>query len=105
MIKLTVKDRAGADHTIETAAEGTLMEAIRDYGLTDEFALCGGHCSCATCHVIIEEAFVPKLNPLAEGEDGLLDGADDRQAGSRLSCQVPLSSDLDGMQLRIAEAS
>ena len=105
MIKLTVKDRAGADHTIETAAEGTLMEAIRDFGLTDEFALCGGHCSCATCHVIIDTEFVPKLVPLADGEDDLLDSSDDRQEGSRLSCQVPLSSDLDGMQLRIAGAS
>lgn len=105
MIKITVKDRAGAGHIIETAVEGTLMEAIRDYGLTEDFAMCSGNCSCATCHVIITEAFLPKLPPLSDDEDAVLDSSEDRQGGSRLSCQVPLSGDLNGMQLHIVDLS
>ena len=102
MITLTVTDREGLSHAIKTAPEGTLMEAIRDYGLTDEFALCGGHCSCATCHVILDEAIMPQLSPVSDGESGLLDGSDHREAGSRLACQVALAATLDGTTVKIA---
>lgn len=91
-----------ADWLIECTAT---LEAIRDYGLTDDFAMCSGNCSCATCHVIITEAYLPKLPPLSDEEDDVLDSSDERQDGSRLSCQVPLSSDLNGMLLRIVDLS
>ena len=102
MITFTLTDRDGKTHAIKTTPDGTLMEAIRDYGLTDEFALCGGHCSCATCHVIIDEAFLPRLSPVSRDEGGLLDGSDHRAAGSRLACQVPLDATLDLAHVTIA---
>ena len=102
MITLNVEDRTGKAHAIETSTDATLMEAIRDYGLTDEFALCGGHCSCATCHVIVEAAFAPQVGTPSADESALLDGSDHREAGSRLACQVPLAMTLDGMAVRIA---
>ena len=102
MITLTVTDRDGKSHAIKTTPDGTLMEAIRDYGLTDEFALCGGHCSCATCHVILDESVLPMLSPVSDDESGLLDGSDHREAGSRLACQVPLSAALDLASVKIA---
>tara|TARA_A100001391_G_scaffold142053_1_gene99810 strand:- start:18508 stop:18825 length:318 start_codon:yes stop_codon:yes gene_type:complete len=102
MITLNVTDREGLSHAIKTAPEGTLMEAIRDFGLTDEFALCGGHCSCATCHVVLDEAVLPQLSPVSDDESSLLDGSDHREAGSRLACQVPLAATLDGVSVKIA---
>ncbi|WP_137681561.1 2Fe-2S iron-sulfur cluster-binding protein [Aurantiacibacter suaedae] len=104
MITLTVTDREGKTHAVKTTPDGTLMEAIRDYGLTDGFALCGGHCSCATCHVILDEAVLSLLSPVSDDEDGLLDGSDHREAGSRLACQVPLTAKLDLADVKIAPA-
>ena len=102
MITLAVTDREGKSHAIKTTPDGTLMEAIRDYGLTEEFALCGGHCSCATCHVILDEAVLPLLSPISDDESGLLDGSDHREAGSRLACQVALMPALDLASVKIA---
>ena len=102
MITLTVVDREGATHTIETGVDCTLMEAIRDYGITEEFALCGGNCSCATCHVIVDPAMLSKMSAISSDEEDLLDGSEERQAGSRLSCQVALSQELDGLQVTVA---
>ncbi len=104
MITLKVRDRADADHAIETSADGTLMEAIRDAGIADDFALCGGNCSCATCHVVIDPAFMQKLDAASSDEEELLEGSSERQKSSRLSCQVALTGELDGMQLHIAQA-
>lgn len=104
MITFIVRNRGGDDHTIETAATGTLMEAIRDAGMVEEFALCGGNCSCATCRVVIGPAFMHKLGEMTPEEDDVLEGASERQTGSRLSCQIELTSALNGMELSVPQA-
>ena len=102
MITLTVEDRSGSTRTLEDAPSGTLMEAIRDNDIETEFALCGGCCSCATCHVILDEAHFATLSPASGDETDLLEGSDAMQPTSRLSCQVPLSETMDGASVKIA---
>lgn len=102
MITLNIENLEGKIRAVPVEPQGSLMEAIRDNGFSELQALCGGCCSCATCHVVIDPAFTPQLPAMSEDEDGLLDGSDHRQASSRLSCQIPLTSELDGLKLRIA---
>ncbi len=102
MPKLIVVDRAGVEKTIEAQTGLTLMEAIRDDGFDELLALCGGCCSCATCHVDVDPAFADKLPPMSEDENDLLESSDHRNETSRLSCQVPLTAELDGLKVSIA---
>jgi ferredoxin, 2Fe-2S len=103
MPQITVVDQSGQERAIEAAEGRTLMEVIRDNGFDELLALCGGCCSCATCHVHVDPAFADRLPPLSQDEDDLLDSSDDRDASSRLSCQIPFTDDLDGLKVRIAE--
>lgn len=103
MPEIIVTTRAGTEHRLDLQAGTSLMELIRDAGIDDVLALCGGCCSCATCHVHIDPAFADRLPPMDPEEDGLLDGSDHRDATSRLSCQILLSAALDGLRVRVAE--
>ena len=103
MPKLIVTTRSGETREVEAQAGLTVMEAIRDNGFDELLALCGGCCSCATCHVHVDPAFFDKLPAISMDEDDLLDSSDDRDASSRLSCQIPFSDALDGLRVRIAE--
>ena len=78
------------------------MKAIRDPGIDEVLALCGGCCSCATCHVHVDEDWFGKLPPMSDDEGDLLDSSDHRTATSRLSCQLPFSEALDGLRVTIA---
>lgn len=90
MPKLIVTTREGETSEIDVEDGLTVMEAIRDNGFDELLALCGGCCSCATCHVQVDPAFADKLPPMSEDEDDLLESTDHRIATSRLSCQFPL---------------
>lgn len=103
MPKLTVVNRAGEETTVDAASGLTVMEAIRDNGFDELLALCGGCCSCATCHVHVDPAFADKLPAMSEDENDLLDSSDHRNETSRLSCQLPLTDALDGLRVTIAE--
>jgi 2Fe-2S ferredoxin len=102
MITLQIESRAGETGEIRVSPTGSLMEAIRDNGFDELLASCGGCCSCATCHVIVDAGFSAVLTPISRDEDSLLDGSDHREETSRLACQIPLSHALDGLKLRIA---
>ncbi len=102
MPKIVVVNRAGEEKTVEADAGLSLMEAIRDNGFDELLALCGGCCSCATCHVYVDPAFTDKVAPMSEDENDLLDSSDHRNETSRLSCQVQLSAALDGLRVTIA---
>lgn len=104
MITLTIQTRSGEARDITVKPEGSLMEILRGNGFDEVLASCGGCCSCATCHVLIDTASVATLPAMSPDEDAVLDGSDHRQESSRLSCQIPLSGDLDGLKLRIAPA-
>ena len=103
MPKLIVTTRSGETREVEAAAGLTVMEAIRDNGFDELLALCGGCCSCATCHVHVDPEFAAMLPAMTADEDDLLDSSDDRDESSRLSCQLPFSDELDGLRVRIAE--
>ena len=102
MAKLIVVTRDGTEHEIEGDTSLTVMENIRDAGFDELLALCGGCCSCATCHVHVDPGQVALLPPMGEDENDLLDSTTDRDATSRLSCQLPFSEALDGLKVRIA---
>lgn len=104
MPRLLVTTRAGDLREIDAEANQTLMEVLRDEGLEIE-ALCGGCCSCATCHVYIDPGFSGQLPAISEDEALLLDGSEHRVSQtSRLSCQIRLTDQMDGLSLTIAPA-
>jgi 2Fe-2S ferredoxin len=102
MPNLTVVTRDGTESTVRGQSGLSVMEVIRDNGFDELLALCGGCCSCATCHVHVDEEWLSKLPPMHEDENDLLDSSDARQANSRLSCQIPFTAALDGMRVQIA---
>lgn len=102
MNNVIITDRSGATENVEFRAGLTLMQTMTDAGISDLLALCGGVCSCATCHVYIDGNFAAAVSPMSEDEDALLDGTTHRQQNSRLSCQIRMSPELDGMRVTIA---
>ncbi|MEE2732071.1 MAG: 2Fe-2S iron-sulfur cluster-binding protein [Pseudomonadota bacterium] len=100
---ITIMTRDGDKHEIDAEENQTLMEVIRDNGIDGMDAICGGCCSCATCHVYVDPEFMAKLPPISEDEDMLLDGSLHRKPEvSRLSCQIRMSDALGGLALEIA---
>lgn len=102
MPQLTVVTRDGTERTVTGEAGLSVMEVIRDNGFDELLALCGGCCSCATCHIHVDPEFADKLPAMSMDEDDLLDSTSDRDATSRLSCQLPFTDALDGLRVRIA---
>ena len=102
MPQLTVVTRDGTEKIVSGQEGLSVMEVIRDNGFEELLALCGGCCSCATCHVHVDEEWLDKLPKMGGDEDDLLDSSDHRVGGSRLSCQIPFSAELQGMRVRIA---
>lgn len=102
-ITVTITDIAGETFTIAGKDGATLMETARAAGVAGILAECGGACSCATCHVYIDEEWVQKVGPPNSVEEDMLDMVDDiRVPSSRLSCQVVLTRALDGLTARVA---
>lgn len=101
MPTITVTTRDGTEHEVDATAGSSVMEAIRDAGFDEMLAICGGCCSCATCHVYVEEGGVA-LPPMSADEDDLLDSSDHRTVRSRLSCQLPMATVDGGLRVRIA---
>ena len=102
MPELRIVTRDGADHIVEGVAGLSVMEVIRENGFDELLALCGGCCSCATCHVHVDPSWIDRLPAMREDEDDLLDTSDHRVETSRLSCQILFAAELDGLKVRIA---
>ena len=102
MTQINVVKRDGTTKDV-TATDGvSLMETLRDAGFDELLALCGGCCSCATCHVHLDDATLAKLPPMSDDENDLLDSSEHRDANSRLSCQVQVGPEIDGATVTIA---
>ena len=102
MSEILVTDRDGGEHRVDAREGVSLMETLRDfdYGVA---AICGGMCSCATCHVYVAAPWLEKLPPMQGDEKEILQELESyRPQGSRLSCQIPFEADLAGMQVEIA---
>jgi 2Fe-2S ferredoxin len=103
MPKVTYIQPDGVETTLDARDGDSVMETAVKNGVRGIVAECGGACACATCHVFVDEAFATKVGEPGDLEDDMLDGAaSDRQANSRLSCQVKMSAELDGLVVRIA---
>jgi 2Fe-2S ferredoxin len=103
MPKVTYIQPDGQERVIEAAAGATVMETAIDNDVAGIVAECGGACSCATCHVYVDPAWLDKLPAPDAQEDGMLDCVLDRRANSRLSCQLVVRDDLDGLVVRVAD--
>ncbi len=101
-MKIFVTDQKGTKHELEAISGWRVMEIIRDYGLPIK-AECGGACACATCHVYIDEAWQNKIPDMRTEEEEMLDEAFNLEDNSRLSCQIIMSEELDGLSLTLAE--
>lgn len=102
MATLNVITREGQNIVLEGDEGLSVMEVIRDGGIDELLALCGGCCSCATCHVHVDPGFASKLPAMSEDENDLLDSSDHRNETSRLSCQIVFGEALDGLTVTIA---
>ncbi len=100
-LTILVTDRAGAEHRLPAEEGWRAMEVIRDWGL-DMKAACGGACACATCHVHVDPEWAARLAPPTGEEIDMLDGAFEVTDASRLSCQILLTPEMDGLRLRLA---
>lgn len=103
-MKLIVVDHDGNEHELEALDGWRAMEVIRDWDLNIK-AECGGACACATCHVYVDENWLSKLHAATDEEEDMLDTVGDVEANSRLSCQILMSDELDGLKVTLAPSA
>jgi 2Fe-2S ferredoxin len=104
MPKITFIDYTGQERTVEAELGETVMKTARRLDIPGIDADCGGKCACATCHVKVDEDWMPKVGGRGETEDSMLAYATDVSANSRLSCQVEVTADLDGLRVTTPES-
>ncbi len=102
MAQLIIVGRDGTEKIVEGRPGWSVMENIRNAGFDELLALCGGCCSCATCHVHVDEEWLNATGGPEGDEDDLLDSSNQRRPNSRLSCQIEFEEALDGLKVRIA---
>jgi 2Fe-2S ferredoxin len=88
---------------VEVDTGYTVMEGAMDNNIDGIVAECGGACACATCHAYIDEAWLGKLPDMDDMEDSMLDAAYERRPNSRLTCQIEITDELDGLVVYVAE--
>ena len=103
MAKITYIEFNGTPHEAEVSAGMSVMEGAIDNNIPGIEAECGGACSCATCHVYVDPAWVEKTGKPDHLEKDMLESAYDIQENSRLSCQIEVSDELDGLVVRMPE--
>jgi ferredoxin len=102
MANITVITRDGQTHIVPATPGMSVMEIIRQAGISELLALCGGCCSCATCHVHVDAADMARAGPASADEADLLDSSEHLEPNSRLSCQIAFTAALDGLTVTIA---
>ena len=103
MAKITYIEHNGTNHTVDVQNGLTVMEGAVQNNIPGIDADCGGSMACATCHVYVKEDWFDKINKKNEGEDDMLDQAYEPKKNSRLSCQIIVSYDLDGLVVDMPE--
>lgn len=103
MVKVTYRQPDGSEGTVTAEPGATVMETAVDNDVRGIVAECGGACSCATCHVYVDAAWLGRLRPPDPQEDGMLDCVIERRPNSRLSCQIELTEELDGLVVEVPE--
>lgn len=103
MVNILFIEHDGTEHPVEVETGNSLMQAAVSNGVPGIDADCGGSCSCATCHVYIKEEWLPKLGSIEPTEEAMLSLSEERKPNSRLSCQVPVTDQLDGLVVTTPE--
>jgi len=103
MPNITFNDSDGKSQTIDAEIGSTVMETAIRNNIPGIDAECGGACACATCHVYVDDAWIAKLPKPEQMEEDMLDFAYDVRPGSRLSCQIKVTADLDGLVVSTPE--
>jgi len=104
MAKITYIEFDGTEHTIDVANGLTVMEGAVKNMVPGIDADCGGACACATCHVYVEDEWLGKLPQPDALEDGMLDCVIDRRPNSRLSCQIRVRDEIDGITVHVPDS-
>lgn len=104
MAKITYVEHDGTEHTIEVKNGMSVMEGAIKNNVPGIDADCGGACACATCHVYVDAAWQGKTGEKSAMEESMLDFAENVEENSRLSCQIKVSDDLDGLVVRMPES-
>ena len=105
MIRVTYRAQNGEDYIAEAMDGMTIMEAALSAGVPEILGLCGGICSCATCHVHVDPEWAAKLTPPDDEEGAMLEAIDHKAPTSRLGCQVRLDDSHDGLLVHVFEVS
>jgi 2Fe-2S ferredoxin len=103
MPRIVFIERGGGRRELDAPLGITLMEVARQHGVQGIVAQCGGACACSTCHVYIDPPWLSKLEPRDEMEEGMLENAWEPRPNSRLSCQIHITADLDGLKVTVPE--
>ena len=103
MAKITYITDDNKNHTIEVQNGLTVMEGAVQNDIPGIDADCGGGMACATCHVYVKDEWFNKIPPKKEGEDDMLDQAYEPKKNSRLSCQIEVSDNIDGLEVNLPE--
>ena len=103
MPKITYVTTDGERHEVEVENGYSVMEGAINNDIEGIVAECGGACACATCHGYIDEQWLDKLPEMDDMEDSMLDAAFERKSNSRLTCQIEVSEQLDGLVVRVGE--
>ncbi|MGD9601347.1 MAG: 2Fe-2S iron-sulfur cluster-binding protein [Gammaproteobacteria bacterium] len=103
MPKITFIDLDGEQHTCDIASGLSVMEGAVANGVPGILAICGGSCACSTCHAYIDDAWVQVVGAPNEIEDATLDLANERRPQSRLTCQVTVTPEMEGLIVRVAK--
>jgi 2Fe-2S ferredoxin len=101
MPKITYIEHSGKLHTVEVPKELSVMEGALKNNIPGVDADCGGACACATCHIYVDEKWFDKLPKKADGEQDMLDMAFEPNKFSRLSCQITVADELDGLVVKM----
>jgi 2Fe-2S ferredoxin len=104
MPKITYIDQSGKERTVEVPVGWTVMEGAVKNRVPGIDADCGGACACATCHVYVDAAFTEKVGKPSAMEQSMLDFAENVKENSRLSCQIKIRDDLDGLKVTTPES-
>jgi 2Fe-2S ferredoxin len=101
MAEITFIEASGSQHRVQGEVGKSLMQIALDGGVPGILADCGGSATCGTCHGFVEAQWVERISRPAEQEAAVLDGLLDTQPSSRLTCQIMMTSDLDGIVIRL----
>lgn len=104
MVKVIFRSQSGEEQSVDAQAGDSIMQTAVSHGIMGILGECGGSLACATCHVYVDEVWLDKLDPRAELEDIMLEGAaSPPQKNSRLSCQLVLTNELDGIVVTLPD--